>query len=77
MKTHLIPAHERIGLSAQEAAEFIGVSASLFTQMVQDGRMPGPKLINSRRVWSRVKIEKAFAELPEEEESAPEGWEVE
>jgi excisionase family DNA binding protein len=77
MKTRLIPAHERIGLSCQEAAELIGVSASLFTQMVQDGRMPGPKLINSRRVWSRVKIEKAFAELPEEEPSATDKWEIE
>jgi len=35
-------------------------------QMVADGRMPAAKLINSRRVWMRSKIEKAFAELPED-----------
>ena len=38
--------------------------------------MPGPKG-GTRRVWSRVKIEKAFAELPEEGSSATDKWEVE
>ena len=35
--------------------------------------MPQPKLINSRKVWMRPKLEKAFAELPDDgqdEESA-------
>ena len=77
MKTRVIPAHERIGLSRTEAAELIGVSTTLFDELVADGRMPGPKLINTRRVWSRVKIEKAFAELPEEGSSATDKWEVE
>jgi predicted DNA-binding transcriptional regulator AlpA len=61
----LIPAHDRIGLSRAEAAEYIGVSTSLFEEMVADGRMPPPKQINSRKVWMRQKIEKAFAELPD------------
>jgi predicted DNA-binding transcriptional regulator AlpA len=61
----LIPAHDRIGLSRAEAAEYIGASTSLFEEMVADGRMPPPKQINSRRVWMRLKIEKAFAELPD------------
>jgi predicted DNA-binding transcriptional regulator AlpA len=62
----LIPAHDRIGLSRAEAAEYIGVGVTLFDQMVADGRMPPAKQINSRKVWMRTKIEKAFAELPEE-----------
>jgi predicted DNA-binding transcriptional regulator AlpA len=53
-------------LSRAEAAEYVGVSTSLFEEMVADGRMPPPKQINSRKVWMRTKIEKAFAELPEE-----------
>jgi predicted DNA-binding transcriptional regulator AlpA len=61
----LIPAHDRIGLSRAEAAEYVGVSTSLFEEMVADGRMPPPKQINSRKVWMRRKIEKAFAELPD------------
>ena len=62
----LIPAHERIGLSRAEAAEYIGVGVSLFDEMVADGRMPKPKLINSRKVWQRQRLDEAFAELPEE-----------
>jgi predicted DNA-binding transcriptional regulator AlpA len=61
----LIPAHDRLGLSRAEAAEYIGVSTSLFEEMVADGRMPPPKQINSRKVWMRPKIKKAFAELPD------------
>jgi len=34
--------------------------------MVDDCRMPKPKLINARRVWSRMALEKAFGLLPEE-----------
>ena len=64
-KSHVIPAQDRLGLARVEAAEYIGVSPSLFDQMVEDGRMPQPKPINSRRVWSRTQIEKAFANLPE------------
>jgi predicted DNA-binding transcriptional regulator AlpA len=53
------------GLSRGEAAEYIGVSASLFDQMVKDGRMPEPKRINSRTVWDRRRLDEAFEALPE------------
>ena len=56
----------RLGLSRAEAAEYIGVGIGLFDQMVADGRMPKPKLINSRKVWHRDRLDRAFAELPEE-----------
>lgn len=62
----LIAAHDRIGLSRVQAAEYIGVSASLFDEMVKEGRMPQPKLINSRKVWMRTRIVEAFAGLPED-----------
>jgi hypothetical protein len=57
---------DRLGLSRAEAAEYIGVGVSLFDQMVADGRMPPAKLINTRKVWMRSKIERAFVELPDE-----------
>jgi excisionase family DNA binding protein len=60
-----VPVADRIGLSRTEAAEYIGVSASTFDVMVADGRMPNPKEIGARRVWSRHAIERAFADLPE------------
>jgi hypothetical protein len=35
--------------------------------MVGDGRMPYPKDIDGHKVWSRLAIEKCFAELPEQQ----------
>jgi hypothetical protein len=55
-----------IGLSREEAAQHIGIGTTLFDEMVADGRMPPPKCINSRRVWSRVTVEQSFAELPDD-----------
>ncbi len=63
----------RLGLSRAEAAEYIGVGVTLFYQMVADGRMPKPKLINSRRVWARPRLEMAFAELPDNEHDGAPG----
>ena len=57
-----------IGLSRETAAAFIDVSPTKFDEMVRDGRMPKPKQIDARRVWSRVSIEKAFARLPGDDE---------
>lgn len=53
------------GLSRVQAAAYIGVSPSLFDEMVRDGRMPKPARINARTVWDRVKLDEAFAELPD------------
>lgn len=53
------------GISREEAAAFVGVSASLFDEMVDDGRMPGPKRINGRVVWSVRKLTLAFEALPD------------
>jgi predicted DNA-binding transcriptional regulator AlpA len=66
MKKGDFPLSDRLGLSREEAAAYIGVGATLFDEMVDDCRMPKPKLINARRVWSRMALEKAFGLLPEE-----------
>jgi predicted DNA-binding transcriptional regulator AlpA len=55
------------GLSRVQAAAYIGVSPTLFDEMVRDGRMPKPTRINSRTVWDRVKLDEAFAELPHDD----------
>ena len=62
---------ESRGLSRVEAAIYIGVSPSLFDQMVRDGRMPSPKRINSRAVWDRRRLDAAFDALPEEDSRNP------
>jgi len=51
-------------MSRDEAARYIGIGVTLFDEMVRDGRMPGPKIINSRKVWDRLDLDAAFRELP-------------
>jgi len=65
-----------IGLSREVAAAFIDVSPSKFDEMVKDRRMPKPKQIDSRRVWSRTAIEKAFAALPGDDSDQDDEWAV-
>jgi len=65
-----------IGLSREIAAAFIDVSPSKFDEMVKDRRMPKPKQIDSRRVWSRTAIEKAFAALPGDDSDQDDEWAV-
>jgi predicted DNA-binding transcriptional regulator AlpA len=52
------------GLSRFQAATYIGVSVTMFDQMVSDGTMPGPKHINSRKIWDRLALDAAFESLP-------------
>jgi predicted DNA-binding transcriptional regulator AlpA len=54
------------GLSRAEAAEYVGISPTKFDELVADGRMPRPKRIDGRVVWDRLRLDKAFAELPDE-----------
>jgi hypothetical protein len=59
------------GMSRFEAADYIGVSPSLFDIMVRDGRMPGPKLINTRTIWDRFALDRAFEVLPDRDAANP------
>ncbi|MCC6780594.1 MAG: hypothetical protein IT537_28795 [Hyphomicrobiales bacterium] len=65
------------GLSREQAAAYVGVSPSLFDMLVKDGRMPGPKRINARAVWDRLKLDAAFEALADTEEaSTDDEWKV-
>ena len=66
-RPRLLPLPECRGLSRAQAAEYVGVSPSLFDELVADGRMPGPKRINSRTVWDRIRLDEKFAALPDDE----------
>jgi predicted DNA-binding transcriptional regulator AlpA len=70
MKHVLPPSLPPRGLSRVEAAQYVGVSPSLFDEMVSDGRMPRPKPINARKVWDRKRVDEAFEALPDGEGSA-------
>jgi len=79
---HRLPLSEirpvpRRGLSRVEAALYVGVSPSLFDEMVKDGRMPKPRRINSRTVWDKRQLDEAFDALPGGENSGDEeDWNV-
>ena len=53
------------GLSREQAAAYVGVSPSLFDMLIKDRRMPGPKRVNSRVVWDRLRLDLAFEALAE------------
>lgn len=60
----VVPLPEKRGLNRVEAAGYVGVSPSLFDEMVRDRRMPRPIKINTRSVWDRRKLDAAFEALP-------------
>ena len=51
------------GLSRLQAAAYIGISPTLFDELVRDGRMPHPVRINSRVLWDRLQLDAAFGAL--------------
>lgn len=57
----------RRGLSRDEAAMYVGIGATKFDEMVNDGRMPKPKKIDTRKVWDVRQLDLAFEALPNED----------
>ena len=60
----------RRGLSRDEAAMYIGISAGKFDALVADGRMPAPVKIDGRKIWDIRSIDLAFDALSRETPSA-------
>lgn len=65
------PAAPRRGLSRQEAADYVGISASGFTKMMQDGIMPEPVRMGGRTVWDIYALDAAFDLLAAPAEDNP------
>lgn len=59
------------GLRREQAAAYVGVSARKFDEMVHDGRMPKPKIVDACRVWDRRGLDNAFDDLPSVEAANP------
>lgn len=55
------------GLSREEAARYVGVGATMFDQLVGDGRMPKPKRVGKRVIWDRLKLDASFTDLDEDD----------
>jgi len=62
------------GLSRVQAAEYVGVSPTKFDELVRDGRMPSPKRIDGRVIFDRLRLDSAFAALPDEGGHADDVW---
>jgi hypothetical protein len=62
----------RRGLSREEAAMYLGISASDFDELRAAGRIEAPRLIKSRKLWDIRELDMAFDELPRENQM-PEG----
>ena len=52
------------GSSATAAAEYVGISATKFRELVVDGRMPQPRHLDKRRIWDRLELDECFDALP-------------
>lgn len=57
------------GLSRADAARYVGVGDTLFTDLVANGTMPKPRVVGRRRIWDRYELERAFDDLPRDDEA--------
>jgi hypothetical protein len=65
----------RRGLSREEAAVYLGVSASTFDELRSTGRVDPPRLIKGRKLWDIRELDMAFDALPRENQlSEPNSW---
>jgi len=53
----------RRGLRRDEAAQYLAISPSKFDQLVHDGRMPKPILIDRCAIWDVRDLDLAFDAL--------------
>jgi hypothetical protein len=64
----------RRGLSRLDAALYVGISPCKFDQMVSDGRMPGARRIDGRKVWDVRELDSCFDDLPHDREACAGSW---
>jgi hypothetical protein len=57
----------RRGLSRVEAADYVGVSPTLFDRAVREGKMPKPFPLYGRVLWDIRKLDLAFTALDTED----------
>jgi hypothetical protein len=56
----------RRGLSRVDAAMYIGVSPSKFDELRKGGRVSPPRLIDGRKVWDVIELDRDFETFPVE-----------
>jgi hypothetical protein len=63
-------------ISREAAAAYICISATKFNQLVVDGRMPKPRLIDRRKVWDVHELNNAIDALPSEDDALANPWDA-
>lgn len=58
------------GRSREQAAAHIGIGVTKFDEMVVDGRMPQPRVIDGRVVWCVYELDDYFDRLPRRSQNA-------
>jgi predicted DNA-binding transcriptional regulator AlpA len=58
-------------LNREASAQYMGISASKFDELVRDGRAPRPKRLDGRVLWDRVRLDAAIDAIPEDGEVNP------
>lgn len=61
------------GLNREEAAEYVGVSPTMFDRLVQEGKIPCPIRVNGRTIWDRHKLDAWFAAQDEADKNPWDG----
>jgi hypothetical protein len=62
------------GLSRVEAAAYIGVSPSKFDQLRHSGRIPPPKVLDGRLIFTVERLDEFIDALPEENQTDSDDW---
>jgi hypothetical protein len=52
-------------MKAERAAAYLDMSRSKFLELVEQGRLPKPKIIDGIRVWDRLAVDAAFNDFPD------------
>jgi excisionase family DNA binding protein len=56
----------RRGLDESEAAVYLSLSPSYFRKLVEQRKMPRPRMAGGRRIWDVDELDLAFRALPRE-----------
>ena len=56
-------------MKADRAAAYLDMSRSKFLELVEQGRLPKPKVIDGIRVWDRLAVDAAFNDFPDRSDS--------
>lgn len=64
------------GLNRVEASRYVGVSPGTFDKLVEEGKMPRPLKVFSRRIYDRRRLDQAMDALAQDDADTNEWDEV-